>query len=310
MQTQKSTSVLPLVMSNNNNTNILVLGAGELGIQVIRSLLGASKSSSTATATISVFLRRPNPDLEASGVSVILGDIAQNTVEELSAQFRHFHTIISCTGFVGGPGTQLKILEAVLQAKAHVKRYFPWQFGVDYDTIGRGSGQDLFNEQLDVRDRLRAQDEVEWVIVSTGMFTSFLFEPFFGLVEDDVVRALGSWDTKLTLTTAQDIGKMTAAIVFSEQPRFKNEVVFIAGETITYARLAEIVEEVKGKRMIRELWTLEKLRKDLEENPEDAIVKYRIVFALTRGIAWDMEKTFNHAKGIEMMDVKSWLVQK
>ncbi|MGF6660693.1 hypothetical protein QF000_002338 [Paraburkholderia atlantica] len=69
------------------------------------------------------------------------------------------------------PGVQLKITQAALDAK--VKRYFPWRFGVDYDIIGRGSAQVLFDEQLDVRDLLRAQTGTEWVIVSTGMFTSF-----------------------------------------------------------------------------------------------------------------------------------------
>jgi len=54
-----------------------------------------------------------------------------------------------------------------------VKRYFPWQFGVDYDVIGRGSAQDLFDKQLDVRHLLRGQSGTEWVVVSTGMFMSF-----------------------------------------------------------------------------------------------------------------------------------------
>jgi hypothetical protein len=40
---------------------------------------------------------------------------------------------------------------------AGVKRYLPWQFGVDYDVIGRGSAQTLFDEQFDVRDLLRGQ---------------------------------------------------------------------------------------------------------------------------------------------------------
>jgi len=67
------------------------------------------------------------------------------------------------------------LARAVLDAG--VRRYVPWQFGVDYDVIGRGSAQDLFDEQLDVRDALRSQSGTEWVIISTGMFTSFLFEP-------------------------------------------------------------------------------------------------------------------------------------
>jgi hypothetical protein len=45
-------------------------------------------------------------------------------------------------GFASGPGSQLKICRAVLEAG--VERFFPWQFGVDYDVIGRGSAQTLF----------------------------------------------------------------------------------------------------------------------------------------------------------------------
>ena len=90
----------------------------------------------------------------------------------------------------------MKIAQAALEGG--VRRYFPWQFGVDYDVLGRGSAQDLFDEQLDVRDLLRGQSSTEWVIVSTGMFTNFLFEPSFGVVvfdgekgEGTIVRGLG-----------------------------------------------------------------------------------------------------------------------
>ena len=78
----------------------------------------------------------------------------------------------NCVGFAAGPGTQRKLAHAALDSG--VKRYFPWQFGVDYDAIGRGGPQDLFDEQLDVRELWRGQDRTEWVIVSTGMFNSFI----------------------------------------------------------------------------------------------------------------------------------------
>lgn len=136
--------------------------------------------------------------------------------------------MVSCIGFAAGPGTQRKITEAALAAR--VSRYFPWQFGVDYDAIGHGSPQDLFDEQLDVRDMLRAQDDTEWVIVSTGMFTSFLFEPDFGVVDlaANTVNALGSWDTEVTVTTPEDIGVLTAEII-QTRPRIANQVVYVAG---------------------------------------------------------------------------------
>lgn len=94
-------------------------------------------------------------------------------------------------GFVAGAGTQIKITRAVLEAG--VSRYFPWQFGVNYDVVGKGSGQPVWDEQYDVRTLLREQNTTQWVIVSTGMFTSFLFEPAFDVVNlsENTINALG-----------------------------------------------------------------------------------------------------------------------
>ncbi len=98
-------------------------------------------------------------------------------------------------------------------------RYFPWQFDVDFEAIGRGGPQDIFDAQLDVRELLRSQDKTEWVIISTGMFMSYLFEPDFGVVdlENNEVHALGSLDNAVTLTTPDDIGVLTAEIMFFER---------------------------------------------------------------------------------------------
>jgi hypothetical protein len=52
----------------------------------------------------------------------------------------------------------------------------------------------LSSEQLEVRDLPRHQTATEWVIVSTGMFMSLLFEPSFDVVSEDkkTVRVLVS----------------------------------------------------------------------------------------------------------------------
>lgn len=46
----------------------------------------------------------------------------------------------------------MKLARAALQAR--IPRYFPWQFGVDFAVIGRGSPQDTFDAQLDARELL------------------------------------------------------------------------------------------------------------------------------------------------------------
>lgn len=144
--------------------NILVIGAGELGMAVIRNL--ARRAALSAGATVTVLLRqtaisssepgkqRTLAELRALGVVLLPGDLLADSPSALAGLFRPFTTVVCCTGFAAGGGTPLKIVRAVLAAG--VKRYFPWQFGVDYDLIGKGSGQDLFDEQLDVRHLLRA----------------------------------------------------------------------------------------------------------------------------------------------------------
>ena len=204
-------------------------------------------------------------------------------------------------------GGQLHIARAVLAAK--VAKYIPWQFGVDYDIIGRGSGQDLFDEQLDLRHLLRSQRATSWVIVSTGMFTSFLFEAWFGVVEGStssgiVVRALGSWENGVSVTSPEDIGRVTARVVFENGIR--DTVVYSAGDTVTYGRLADIVEHVVGKEVKREMWTLDYLRAQLKQDPENVVLKYRVVFAEGRGLSWKVEDTINHVWMMQLEDVKTY----
>jgi hypothetical protein len=301
-------------MSHDNS--ILVLGAGELGMAVLRKL--ARRNASLTDTSIAVLLRQSTIDsadpakqkdiaeLRSLGIELVAGDLANQSEATLSDSFRRFKTVISCTGFVGGKGVQIKLARAALAAE--IERYFPWQFGVDYDLIGRGSAQDLFDEQLDVRDLLRSQDRTEWVIVSTGMFTSFLFEPSFGVVDlsRETVHALGSFDNAVTVTTANDIGALTAAIVFAE-PRISREIVYVAGDTITYSQLADSIDALLGLQVRREAWSVAQLQRELAEEPENSLRKYRAVFAAGAGVAWDKNRTFNAQRGIAVSDLKQWM---
>ena len=302
-----------------STTSILVLGAGELGMPVLRAL--SRRAATASDVSVAVLLRPSSMDsrvpakqadleeLRTLGVAFVAGDIAEASVAELADLFRRFDTVVSCTGFAAGPGTQLKLVRAALAGG--VRRYVPWQFGVDYDVVGRGSPQELWDEALDVRDLLRAQHGTEWVIVSTGMFTSFLFEPSFGVVDlgSPAVRALGSWETEVTVTTPDDIGTLTTEILFAE-PRIANDVAYVAGDTISYARVADIVEDVVGRDVERSVWTVPELEAELASDPHDDLKKYRAVFAAGRGVAWKMSDTFNAEHGIPTTDTATWVAEK
>lgn len=303
-------------VTRTTERGFLVLGAGELGMAVLRQLarLAALAGDTRVTvllrpSTLSASAPGKQQEIDALrllGIELLSGDLVSGTICELSTLFRGFDTVVSCIGFAAGKGTQIKLARAAIEAG--VLRYVPWQFGVDYDVIGRGSAQDLFDEQLDVRDILRGQDATQWLIISTGMFTSFLFEPVFGVVNlaENTVHALGSWDTCVTVTTPEDIGLLTAQILLA-QPRLANQVIYTAGDTLTYGELADKIDKVLKRNVQRVEWPVAKLNADLALEPDDAIRKYRAVFAQGKGVAWDQSCTFNARHGVEVMDVEHWM---
>lgn len=295
--------------------SILILGAGELGMPVIRNI--ALKSKHFNKVSVTVLLRNTTiasedpekrqvvNEIRSLGVSLLPADLSAPS-SELVAIFKNYDAVISCTGYGSGAGGfQLKLANAVLDAG--VKRYFPWQFGVDFEIIGRGSAQDLFDEQLDVRELLRSQHNTEWVIISTGMFTSYLFEPSFGLVNFDkkVINALGSLSTSVTVTTPDDIGKLTAEIFF-EEPAIKNTIVYVGGDTITYGQLGDLVDSISGEKFKRTVSGIEELKQDLVNDPSNFVKKYRSIFGAGLGVSWEFEKTFNFQKSIKTTSAKEW----
>ncbi|WP_349427819.1 aromatic alcohol reductase [Microbacterium sp. LWS13-1.2] len=264
-------------------------------------LLRPSSLSSTAPEK-----RRDIAEIRSLGVEIVQGDLVECSIDELASVFANYDTVIGCTGFAAGIETPMKVAHAALGAK--IPRYFPWQFGVDFEVIGRGSPQDIFDSQLDVRELLRSQDETEWVIISTGVFMNYLFEPGSGMVDlpNDTVNALGGLDTAVTVTTPEDIGVLTAEILFTE-PRIRNEIVYLAGDTITYGELADTLEAVLERPFERVEWTVPLLLDELADDPDNMTKKYRAVFAQGRGVAWDKADTFNARRAVPVTTLRNWI---
>ena len=314
---------------------ILVVGAGELGTAVLEALASHPKRD-PARHPLSVLLRRStieaagdakkrevNEELRKLGATLVPGDVVNDTVEDLAATFARFHTVVVCAGMGLPSGTQLRTARAALAAR--VPRFLPWQWGIDYDAVGAGSAQDLFDEQLAVRELLRSSGDrdggppTDWTIVSVGLFMSFLFYAPFGVVDlvSRSVRALGSWDSSVTLTTPHDIGRVAAELIYvpgelGTDDDTRRRVVYAGGDTVTFARVAELVEQRFGGggdelAFSRELWTLEKLQRRLAENPDNSMTKYQIVFGGGRGVAWDLEHTINRRRGMRMTSLEEYL---
>ncbi|KAK4217184.1 NAD(P)-binding protein [Rhypophila decipiens] len=295
-------------------TSILIIGAGELGTAILTALL--SHPARQPGATQISLLRRPatltTPTPETTrllslGITLEPGDFVDDPIPQLAATFSKYHTVIQASGFGLPPGTQSRVTSAVLQAG--VERYFPWQFGLNYRAIGKGSDQNLFDEMLSVRETLAAQDKTSWTVVSTGLFMSFLlFEKAFGVVdfEGRKVTALGGWENKVTLTAAEDIGRVVAELVYVPGGS-ENKVVFVAGETVSYREVAEILERAVGGNWEKKVLDGEGVREEVKSNPEDGMIKYRSVFAAGMGTAWDVARTVNYERGMKMVGLEEYL---
>ncbi|CAO2655503.1 Nn.00g043060.m01.CDS01 [Neocucurbitaria sp. VM-36] len=345
-------SPLPQPEPQPQPQRILLLGLGELGTALLRplsalphthitvavrspekytSLLSSLNPQITTTTT-----NDKNSNSNSRNISLLPLDLTAPS-PVLTPIFSTYNILISATGFAQSPSTVLKLAHEVLQAgKLRKERgdvgelwFFPWQWGVNYDITGSNNGlMPLFGAQKDVRDLLRSkagESNVKWTVVSTGMFMSFLFEPFWGIVErgDEkehgntegngegkekvVVRCLKDWSHGVTVTHVNDIGLILARIIGGDIPiDATNKILYTAGSTISYGALADLIERVTGSEVVRETWGVEQLAEEVRQDPEDGIKKYRLVFA-GEGVSWAKQGTVNEESGMEMVSVERYV---
>lgn len=305
-------------MSSQTQTQseILLLGAGELGTAFLPHL------SSLPHTHITLGVRDPSKYKHLSTSYSTLSFTPLDTTSPsstLSAAFANYDVVISATGFGQSTGTVTKLANEILEAGKLRKNagkgklwFFPWQWGVDYDVTGDGGGlMPLFGEQKEVRNLLRAKaagSHVTWTVVSTGIFMSFLFEQFWGVVDREgdkiTVRAMRNWDHKVTVTDVNDIGKVLARVVAGDVES-QDRVVYSAGDTVSYGQLADLVEKISGKPIDREEWTIPHLENEIAKEPDNLVKKYRLVFAKD-GVWWDKALTVNHKLGLPVADVETY----
>ncbi|TPX09451.1 uncharacterized protein E0L32_009339 [Thyridium curvatum] len=298
--------------------SVLVIGAGELGTAVIDALVNHPRRSG---GRIGVVLRAESikstdpakkqsiEHLRSQGIEIESGDFA-NAPRELIPTFQKYDVVVQAAGMGQKPGTQLGVAKAVLEAG--VRRFFPWQYGLDYDAIGEGSAQDLFDEQLEVRKLLRSQSKTKWTIVSTGLFMSFWFLKDFGVVdlEKHTVRALGSWDIRVATTAAEDIGTLVAEAVYVSGEKGVDGVVYTAGDVLSYGEFADRMDAGLDTKFKREEWSIPQLEEKLEQDPTNTMTKYQLVFGRGKGTSWDIDQTLNHQRGLRLTTVADYIQKK
>lgn len=148
-------------------SSILVVGAGELGTSVLQALALSPKRPQPTQITVLLrpeTLASPTPakkqsidEIKSLGVEIQSGDFIAASISELANIFKPFDIVIQCAGYGMPKGTQVKVTQAALQAK--VPRFFPWQFGLDFDRIPEANYGGMFDDNKLVRKLLREQHD-------------------------------------------------------------------------------------------------------------------------------------------------------
>ena len=86
----------------------------------------------------------------------------------------------------------------------------------------------------------------------------------------------------------RDIGRCTAELVW-RWGEIEEQIVFTAGETVSYRQLAETVRTVSGREIKVQEWTVPFLEEELEKDPK--IRSRSIESSLLRGREWRGRKT-------------------
>lgn len=299
-------------------TQVLLIGLGELGHALYTQI---SRLSNTFV-TLGIRSPAKYTHLASPTTSLLELDVTSSS-SDLVPVFSRFDIVISATGYGESAHRLPKLAREMLTAGRLRKQqgkgemwFFPWQWGCDFDVTGDVGGlMPLFGVQKQIRDLLRNEAEeagVKWTIVSTGLFMSFLFEPFWGIVDrsreaeegEITVRCLDRWEHGVTVTDVSDTGRVLVRILKGDVDA-ANKVLHIAGDTVTYGELANIMERVSGRTLRREAWSVEQLQAELQRDPEDLVKKYRVAFA-GEGVYWPVERTVNHRLEMEMNGVETY----
>jgi saccharopine dehydrogenase-like NADP-dependent oxidoreductase len=103
-------------------TSILVLGAGELGIEVLKSL-ATHPLRNGARLAVMKRSQKPLDQLQDQKIEIVNVDLQNESQENLAKEFEKWEMVVNCSGMALTPETQVKIAKAVLQAG--VGRYYP-----------------------------------------------------------------------------------------------------------------------------------------------------------------------------------------
>ncbi|GJJ05993.1 hypothetical protein Clacol_000180 [Clathrus columnatus] len=248
-------------MSSESKLTVLVVGAGgNTGFLIATALLDANKYNT-------YILCRPGSQdktrivtLKARGAKVKLGDIINDTVEELEKNLIGVDVVVSAVSTSSMDGEKTLFQAA---KNAGVQRVVPSDFGFMVPP-----GEILLS---DMKRKLHSFIEelgVGYTFIEVGWWMDLVL-PYpsntTGILAQRSYTAGGTGKVKVAFTPRIDIGRFVAHII--ADPRTLNQTVFCYSDQLTLDEVYDIANRVSGEDLRSKvtMWTKAQLAKQIED---------------------------------------------
>jgi uncharacterized protein YbjT (DUF2867 family) len=152
---------------------------------------------------------------------------------------------------------------------------------------------------------------VPYTLIQCSIWTEYLLSPMHILEPASrTVHITGSMDGRLSTTTLHDMAALVLAII--SDPSTLNADIRIASQTMSWSELLAAAERATGDKWTASMRSVEETQAALAANRGDFRSMFEVIVALSKGVAWSHEETWNfqHRTGVKTTTVEEFLRQK
>ncbi|KAL2844117.1 hypothetical protein BJY01DRAFT_235455 [Aspergillus pseudoustus] len=260
---------------------VLLHGAtGETGREILDGLIDDGSFTIAALVRPESVEKAATETLKEKAIKIVVGDPANQTVDELAALLNGYDTVISAVA-ASAQLAQFKLVDAA--AKAGTKRFIPCGF----TSISPPGGvmSLLRGEKEQVHERIWYH-HLPYTIIDTGFWYQLSFPRLpSGRVDyatlGDANTFFGNGDAPNLMIDKRDIGRLTARII--KDPRTLNKRVFLHAEVLTQDDIWIIMQGKSGEKIETKRASHDQLiakmhaaRVALRENPTDTMAQVAV----------------------------------
>jgi len=250
--------------AKNAYTNVLIVGGtGGLGEHIVRGFLqpryrGVFRTHVLvrADAFANAAKKAVIDDFAEAGAIIRVGDLKDAAAAKTATA--GMDAVLSAVNGAELVSSSLNLIQGAKESG--VKRFIPSEFGFDWTAYAdeKDFPTAVFKWKKSIKEAA-AKAGLEWTLIMTGGFHSYVTTPLFGYdLKANSVRLQGSGAVRMQATSRVDIGNLVPEVLL--HPSSRNAVVRLAGDLLTLEQLAQRVEAVSGKKLERTVTSVEQMR--------------------------------------------------